>query len=396
MTRHVLFRDFETRSTLDLKRVGAHVYAAHGSTAVWCYAYAVDAGDVQLWTPGSPVPTELVEAARNPDWLVSAFNDQFERLIEQHIMAPRYGWPLIPIERHRCTQAATMALALPVKLGDAAVALGLEHQKDEAGRRLMLQMSRPRRPRRGEDPNGIHWVDDPKKLERLYTYCKRDVEVERAAHRRVGFLPAPEQRVWQLDATINDRGIYLDGKLLNGALQIAGETGAEIEREIANITGGAVTTINEVARLVAWLREHGCEVANVQKKTLQAALTSEGLAPEVRRAIELRLAGAHAAARKLATMRDWRGADGRARGALKYHGASTGRWASWGIQVHNLKRPTTEDLGGGNRRGIWWESWSLIRWQLLATLGAPSFGPRQVADILRPISGASKAALRAG
>jgi len=341
----ILYRDYETRSTLELGDVGAHVYAAHGSTDVWCCAYAVDDGDVQLWTPGMPAPQEFIEAARNPDWLVSAFNDTFERLIEQHIMAPRYSWPLVPIERHRCTQAAAMALALPMSLAGVASALGLEHQKDEAGRRLMLQMSRPRRPRRGEDPNGIHWVDDPKKLERLYTYCKRDVEVERAAHRRVGFLPAPEQRVWQLDATINDRGIYLDGKLLNGALQIAGETGAEIEREIANITGGAVTTINEVARLVAWLREHGCEVANVQKKTLQAALTSEGLAPEVRRAIELRLAGAHAAARKLATMRDWRGADGRARGALKYHGASTGRWASWGIQVHNLKRPTTEDLG---------------------------------------------------
>src|SRR5215831_5346305 len=345
MTRHVLFRDFETRSTLDLKRVGAHVYAAHGSTAVWCYAYAVDAGDVQLWTPGSPVPEEFVEAARNPDWLVSAFNDQFERLIEQHIMAPRYGWPLIPIERHRCTQAATMALALPVKLGDAAVALGLEHQKDEAGRRLMLQMSRPRKPRKGEDANGIHWANDPEKIERLCAYCKRDVETERAAQKRVGFLPAAEQKAWQLDASINDRGIFLDGRLLDGALRISSELEAEIDCEIAEVTGGAVTTINEVARLIAWLREHGCEVADVRKKTLQAALANGALAPEVRRAMELRLAGAHAAARKLHTMQAWRGIDGRARGGLKYHVASTGRWGSWGMQLHNLKRPTTDNLG---------------------------------------------------
>ena len=33
---------------------------------------------------------------------------QFERLIEQHIMA---GWPPVPIERHRCTQAAALLLA---------------------------------------------------------------------------------------------------------------------------------------------------------------------------------------------------------------------------------------------------------------------------------------------
>jgi len=341
----ILHRDYETRSTVELGDMGAHIYAAHASTDVWCCAYAVDDGDMQLWTPGMPVPAEFIEAARNPDWLVSAFNDQFERLIEQHIMAPRYGWPLVPIERHRCTQAAAMALALPMNLARVATALGLEHQKDQAGHRLMLQMSRPRRPCRGEDSNGTYWADDPKKLERLYAYCKQDVETERAAHKRVGFLSAAEQKVWQLDVTINDRGIYLDGELLNGALRIASQAEAEIEREIADITGGAVTTINEVARLIAWLRERGCELANVQKKTLQATLAHEALAPEVRRAIELRLAGAHAAARKLATMRDWRGADGRARGALKYHGASTGRWASWGIQVHNLKRPTIEDLG---------------------------------------------------
>ena len=60
--------------------------------------------------PGDPVPPEFVEAAQNPDWVVSAFNDQFERLIEQHIMGPRYSWPTVPIERHRCTQAAALAL----------------------------------------------------------------------------------------------------------------------------------------------------------------------------------------------------------------------------------------------------------------------------------------------
>src|SRR5215831_3224253 len=133
----ILYRDYETRSTLELGDVGAHVYAAHGSTDVWCCAFAVDAGDVNLWLLGMPVPQEFIEAAQDSDWLVSAFNDQFERLIEQHIMAPRYGWPLVPIERHRCTQAATMGLALPAKLADAAVALGLEHQKDAAGARLM-------------------------------------------------------------------------------------------------------------------------------------------------------------------------------------------------------------------------------------------------------------------
>jgi DNA polymerase len=340
----ILYRDYETRSTLELSKVGAHIYAAHPSTDVWCCAFAVDDGEVQLWTPGMPVPDAFVEAARNPDWVTSAFNAGFERQIEQHILGPRYGWPLVPLSQQRCTQAAALALALPANLSAVAMALGLEHRKDEAGHRLMLQMSRPRKPRKGEDPNGIYWVDDPKKLQRLFDYCAQDVRAERALHKRIGFLPDAEQKVWELDARINDRGFYLDGELLDGALRVAADAELQIERDITEITGGAVNTINEVARLLTWLRERGCELADVRKKTLQAAITNESLAPEARRAIELRLAGAHAAARKLATMRDWRGADGRVRGALKYHGASTGRWASWGVQIHNLKRPETQDL----------------------------------------------------
>src|SRR5258707_392315 len=121
----ILFRDYETRSALNLKAVGAWKYSVDPTTDVWCCAYAIDDGPVKLWLPGDPIPPEWIEAANNPDWIVSAYNDSFERLIEQHIMAPRYGWPLVPIERHRCTQAASLAHAFPPKLEDVAKALNL-------------------------------------------------------------------------------------------------------------------------------------------------------------------------------------------------------------------------------------------------------------------------------
>src|SRR5262249_39710226 len=159
----VLFHDFETRSTLDLTEVGAWKYAGDASTDVCCCAYAVDDGPIQLWVPGNPVPPELIEAANNPEWITSAFGDHFERLITQHIMMPRYGWPLIPLERRRCTQAAALALALPAKLKSAADVLALEQRKDESGHRIMLRMAKPRRPRQDEDPNGIYWFDDPER-----------------------------------------------------------------------------------------------------------------------------------------------------------------------------------------------------------------------------------------
>src|SRR5262245_53855837 len=98
----VLYRDFETRSTVNLVVVGTHVYASHPSTEALCCAYAVDDGEVKLWLPGMPVPPEFFEAANNPDWIIVAHNDAFERAVEEHILAPRHGWPLVPLDRHRC------------------------------------------------------------------------------------------------------------------------------------------------------------------------------------------------------------------------------------------------------------------------------------------------------
>ena len=70
----VLFRDYETHSLADLRNVGAWRYSTHSSTDVWCCAYAMDDGEIKLWKPDKPIPEEFIEAAKNPDWIVSAFN----------------------------------------------------------------------------------------------------------------------------------------------------------------------------------------------------------------------------------------------------------------------------------------------------------------------------------
>ena len=178
----ILFRDYETRSTLNLADVGAWKYTSHPTTDIWCCAYATEDGPIKLWLPGDPVPSEFIEASDSIEWTVAAFNDGFERLIEQHIMGPRYGWPTVPLERHRCLQAAALALALPAKLEAVASALNLEHQKDTAGHALMRQMMKPRRPRKDEDPAGTYWFDNLERRARLGDYCLRDLAVVRASH----------------------------------------------------------------------------------------------------------------------------------------------------------------------------------------------------------------------
>jgi DNA polymerase bacteriophage-type len=335
----ILHRDFETRSTVDLTEVGAWRYAGDPNTGVWCVAYAVDDAPVQIWIPGQPIPEEFHIAARDTDWIVVAHNDQFETAIETRILALRYNWPIVPIERHRCTMAMASASALPAKLKTVAEVLQLSARKDDQGSRLMQQMARPRKPRAGEDPNGIYWHDDdPEKLERLYAYCRQDVEVERELFHRLPPLADSEQALWILDATINQRGFHTDGPLLEAASRIAAAAGQAVQEELARITAGELNSTDQVAALLAWLGEHGCEVKDLRKTTLRHALRRNELDPVVRRVMELRIGAAHAAAAKIDTLLAWRDADSRVRGTLRFHGAGTGRWTGHGPQPQNFKR----------------------------------------------------------
>jgi DNA polymerase len=336
----LLFLDIETKSTVDLKVFGPHRYAADPTTEVWCAAFAVDHSEVRIWTPGELVPTEFSD----PNYEIAAFNAAFERLIVRYVLGPRYGWPAIPLQRYRCLQASALAHALPASLEGAAAALALGWQKDTAGRKVMLDMAKPRKPRKGEDPSGVYWHDDAERRQILHDYCKRDVETERELWRKVGFLTEPEQELWLLDQTINDRGIHIDRALAEAAIKISNSAKAAIDAELCELTRGAVEHVTERDRLQEWLLNNGCKVDGMDKTTLRHALRRKGLDAKASRAIELRIAGAHAAASKPAAMLNRMSVDNRARGQLRFHGTRTGRWSAIGIQVQNFKRQGDEDV----------------------------------------------------
>ena len=145
----------ETRSRVDLRKVGAHRYAADPSTEVLCMAYAVDDGPVQLWRPRRPSSGGILR---------SCGESELGRSVRTTTLSkpPLSSMCCIPASAGRsfrssatvCTQAMCLALGLPAKLSAAADALELENRKDAAGERLMHQMSKPRRARQGEDPGG--------------------------------------------------------------------------------------------------------------------------------------------------------------------------------------------------------------------------------------------------
>jgi DNA polymerase bacteriophage-type len=113
---------------------------------------------------------------------------------------------------------------------------------------------------------------------------------------------------------------------------------------LKQLTDGRIKAFGQTKAITAWLAANGCEVKDLQKGTLGRALTRKNLTAPARRVMELRLDGAHAAADKFSTLLAWRNGDGPIRGAFVYHGASTGRWSSLGVQLHNMKRPVESDL----------------------------------------------------
>jgi DNA polymerase bacteriophage-type len=335
--------DIETRSTLALDTAGAWRYAADPTTEVLCVGFAVDEAEPEIWTPGQPIPEIFITAANDPSWLVVAHNYAFERAISTRILEPRYGWPQISLAQQRCSMTLALVNALPGGLDKAAAALGLPAQKDAEGYKLMKKMSRPLPRRKRDAPGEIRWHDTPEARERLALYCKRDVIIERIVFNALPPMSQVEQERWELDAIINARGFCTDIALALAARDLARNERLQLNAEIADLTDGEITSIDQVARIQAYVERHGHQLSSLSKRSVSAVLAHE---PEevVRCVLELRREGARASVRKLDRLLAMVDADNRLRGSLRFHAAHTGRWSGRGYQPQNLKRPETKDI----------------------------------------------------
>lgn len=329
----VLNIDFETRSAAPLPKVGAHVYARHPTTDILCAAYVFDDGPVQLWLPGQPFPDDI-RAHVESGGAIHAYNCAFERLIWWHVAEPKYGWSHAELEQFWDTAAAGAACALPRPLGDAAAALGGEHQKDSLGYSIMMRLSKPRS--FTEDGQPV-WYEDPVKFEHLCRYCEKDTIVERAIAKRIPKLGAAEREVFLLDQRINERGVLIDVELAKAAYAMAEKETAAYERKLRVITNGAVTKPTQVARMKTWLAEQGVELESLNAKSL-ASYDMSSLPPDAQEALTNRLEAAKSSLGKLQAMQMVAGHDNRARGLLLFNGASTGRWSGKLIQPQNFPR----------------------------------------------------------
>lgn len=143
--------DFETESACDLKKSGAWVYAEHPTTNILCLGYSLNGAepivlhDLDLrFNPHCRADgtTKLEAAVLDPACMFVAHNAFFEKCIWRFIMVPVFGWPDIPDDRYHDILAVCAMKALPLKLERAAAALRLPQQKDTAGTKVTLSLSR--------------------------------------------------------------------------------------------------------------------------------------------------------------------------------------------------------------------------------------------------------------
>ena len=340
--------DFESRSKADIWSCGAFRYSQDPSTEVLCLAFTVDDRPVRMVKRPDIIAAEgnkwpflsfdmnaLYGLAVDPNAIFVAHNAFFEQCIWKNILVKKFGFPEIPINRWRCTAAKAMSHGLPKALANVAIELGLSQLKDEEGKRIMMKMSKPRKPTKN-DPS--EWCENPEDFEVLYTYCAQDVEVERAIDKALPELCTTEQEVWELDQEMNMNGIRIDLELVNKALEFASVYSEKLNNRLNEITEGYVDKHTKRAAFLRWLEMNGIELPDFTAPTVRHAIANMDLPPIVREALNIKIALGKSSVSKYEAFKESTCEDGRLRDILVYHSASTGRWGGKIVQLQNLPR----------------------------------------------------------
>jgi DNA polymerase len=327
-----------------LGAVGTPVYAAHPSAEVLCLYYDLKDGKGRRpWLPGTPDPHDLLQHVA-AGGRIEGWNVTFEFWIWNMVCVRRYGWPPLAIEQCYCAMAKARRYSLPAALDKAAAVLNTP-RKDKAGKALLNKLTRPHTPTKTRAAHrwttATAWPD----FAALYEYCDQDVVAEDGASACIPEMTEQERATWLMDQKINARGVAVDVPSLDAMLDILGQTERKYTLELATLTGGAVGSVSEVAKLGTWLGHvHAVHMPDLTKDTVAEFLARDSLPAPARWALEIRQKLGAANVKKLRTLKLQVSSDGRLRDQYKYCGADrTGRWAAGGVQLQNItaKGPRT-------------------------------------------------------
>lgn len=311
-----------------LKVVGTPEYFSHPGAEVLSLVYDLkDGRGRRHWAPGLPAPQDLLDYIA-AGGIIEAWNVTFEFYAWNMLCVRRLGWPVLDLRQCRCAMAKARRYSLPGSLDTAAKVLGTP-RKDADGKRLLEKLSRPLTPTKNRP--AIRWTPATAwpDFAALYRYNDGDVVAEDHASARIPDLTPYELAVWQLDQTINLRGVQVDVESLDAALSVFEQASLKYSRELQQVTDGHVESVGEVAKFGEWLAAKGVGLPDLKKETVAGALKRTDLPPACRRALEIRETLGAANVKKLFKIRMQVSRDGRLRNQYMYCGADqTGRWSS--------------------------------------------------------------------
>ena len=114
---------------------------------------------------------------------------------------------------------------------------------------------------------------------------------------------------------------------------------AEQLNRFQQLTGGAVSGPRSYVKLKEWVNEQtGLNVKSLDKAAASELIENPGVSRQVKGVLKIKAELSKSSVAKFTAMLDRMSPDGRVRGWSAYHAATTGRWASWGLQLHNNPR----------------------------------------------------------
>lgn len=341
MTRR-LHIDIETYSGESLADCGVHRYAEHPEFQILLFAYAFDEAPVTVvdLAQGATLPAPVLRALTDPKVVKVAHNATFERTCIGRML----GKELDPLQ-WECTMAQCARCGLPLSLGEAAKALGLEVQKMTEGKKLIKQFCLPHEATLLGGSERVLPTDDLKGWQTFKDYCRMDVEVERELDKELAWLEPTqdEKALYALDQRINDRGVLVDMTLVDNAVRMDTIYKARLNVEAQQITG--LSNPNSATQLREWLGGRtGLQLDTLRKADLPDIKGSTE-DEDVHRVLQIRAEMAKTSNKKYEAMQKTVCRDSRVRGLLQYHGTRTGRWAGRLVQMQNLPQNHISDLG---------------------------------------------------
>ena len=293
----------------------------------------------------------------------AAWNAGFDKAVWNYATE---GFPLMKPEHIIDVMAQAVASGLPPDLAKASETVGHDLKVGDGKDLIKLFCT----------PGGLKGVTGTPQSHPLEwfrfvnVYAVGDIAAMRSVFKATRQLSLAEwKEYWSMEA-VNERGVGIDLAFATAAAKLAAEDKVRSRAELTDLTHGAVTSVDQVAKMVAWLmphlptegqailtkREEEVDEEGVVTKPAKYQLTRKrierllafldtcpgimGSNSPLIRVLQIRQYGGSKTPAKFQRMLDQQ-IDGVLYGQYVFNAAAqTGRASSKGVQIHNLARDT--------------------------------------------------------